>query len=102
VREYEILVIVDPDVEDAAVDGVVERITKIVTDAGGQVANVDKWGRRKLAYEIDHKTEGVYVLVTFTSDTPAVDELERVLLLADEVTRFKVVRKVVQTVVQTA
>ena len=96
-RDYEILVIVDAEAPETAVDSVVERISKIVTDAGGEVGTVDKWGRRKLAYEIDHKTEGVYVLVNFNSDTPAVDELERVLNLADEVTRFKTVRKVVQT-----
>jgi len=93
VREYEIMVIVDADVDESGVDGVVERVTKIITEADGQVANVDRWGRRKLAYEIDHKIEGVYFVTTFTALPDTVDELERVLLLADEVTRFKVVKK---------
>ena len=96
-RDYEILVIVDAEAPETAVDSIVERISKIVTDGGGQVGTVDKWGRRKLAYEIDHKTEGVYVLVNFNSEATEFYELELVLLLADEVTRFKIVRKVVQT-----
>ena len=90
-REYEVMLILPPDAEDAAVDGVVERITGTIAKRGGDVAQVDKWGRRRLAYEIAHHTEGYYVVARFTADPAAIPELDRVLSLADEVVRFKVV-----------
>jgi len=90
-REYEILLMLPPDAEDSVVDGVVERIKGVVAKQGGEVGAVDKWGRRRLAYEIAKQTEGYYVAATFTTEPDAVLELDRVLTLADEVIRFKVV-----------
>ena len=91
-RTYEVMVIVDESAEDK-LEAVVERVTQIVTNGGGEVAKVDRWGKRKFAYEIDHKTDGFYLLLEFTADTELLDELERVLLLADEVVRHKVVKR---------
>ncbi len=91
-KRYEIMVIVEPDAEEAQIASVVDRITGIVSQHGGEVAGVDRWGRRKLAYEIDRKTEGFYLVAQFTGDADALAELDRVLSLADEVMRFKVVR----------
>lgn len=93
-REYEIMAILDPEAEEQTVAGVVDRITKILSDREGEVSNVDRWGRRKLAYEINRKSEGNYVLVVFKSEPEALAELDRVLNLADEVIRFKIIRKV--------
>ena len=90
-REYEIMLILPPDAEDSVVDGVVERVKGVLSDRGGEVKSADKWGRRRLAYEIAKQTEGYYVVVTFTTEPDAVLELDRVLSLADEVMRFKVV-----------
>jgi small subunit ribosomal protein S6 len=90
-REYEVMLILPPDAEDPVVDGVVERLTGVLSQRGGEVASVEKWGRRRLAYEIAHQSEGSYVVVTFRSEPDAVLEIERVLTLADEVVRFKVV-----------
>jgi small subunit ribosomal protein S6 len=90
-REYEVMLILPPDAEDSVVDAVVERITGVLSQRGGEVASVDKWGRRRLAYEISRQSEGFYVIVTFRTEPDAVLELERVLTLADEVIRFKVV-----------
>jgi small subunit ribosomal protein S6 len=90
-REYEIMLILPPDAEEAAVDGVVERITGLVSPSGGEVAQVDKWGRRRLAYEIARNNEGYYVIVRFKAEPDTILELERVLSLADDVIRFKVV-----------
>lgn len=92
-REYEIMVIVDQDADDQQVEGVVERITQVITEGGGEVTGVDRWGRRKLAYEINHKGEGIYVVVGLRASNETVAELERVLSLADEVVRFKLTRK---------
>jgi len=91
-REYEVMVIVDETAEDK-LEAVVERVTQIVTGGGGEVTKVDRWGKRKFAYEIDHKTDGFYLVIEFTADTDLLLELERVLLLADEVVRHKVVRR---------
>jgi small subunit ribosomal protein S6 len=90
-REYEVMLILPADAEDSVVDGVAERITGVLSQRGGEIASVEKWGRRRLAYEIAHQSEGFYVVVTFRSEPDAVLEIERVLTLADEVVRFKVV-----------
>jgi small subunit ribosomal protein S6 len=92
-REYEIMAILDPEADEQTIAGVVDRITQILSDREGEVSNVDRWGRRKLAYEINRKSEGNYVLVVFKSDPEALAELDRVLNLADEVIRFKIIRK---------
>jgi small subunit ribosomal protein S6 len=85
--------IVPPEADDSVVGGVIDRITKIVSQAGGEVGKVDRWGRRRLAYEIARQSEGYYVVVAFTAEPSVIAELERSLHLADEVLRFKVVQR---------
>ena len=68
-----------------------DRITKIVSEGGGEVGKVDRWGRRRLAFEIARQSEGYYVVIEFSADPTAMAELDRALTLADEVLRFKVV-----------
>lgn len=92
-REYELMVIVDPEAEDAQVESVLERITGIVAGDGGEMTSVDRWGKRKLAYEIDKKTEGHYLVLGCRAESKALAELDRVLRLADEVLRFKILVK---------
>ena len=86
------MVIVDPAADEEKVGTVVDRVTKILTDRGGEVSAVDRWGRRKLAFEIDRKSEGYYVVLQINADPEILAELDRVLSVADEVLRFKVVR----------
>jgi small subunit ribosomal protein S6 len=86
------MVILDPEADEERVGGAVDRVTKILAEHQGEVSTVDKWGRRKLAFEIDRKTEGYYVVLVFTAEASALTELDRVLSLADEVLRFKIVR----------
>jgi len=90
-RKYEVMLILPPDADDAAVQAVTGRITEILAERGGQLGNVDRWGKRRLAFEIAHQTEGYYVVVEFQAEPEAVAEMDRVLSLADEVIRFKVV-----------
>ena len=85
------MLLLPPDADDAVVSGAVDRITKVVSQAGGQVGNVDRWGRRRLAFEVDRQTEGYYAVAEFTAEPEAIAELDRSLHLADEVLRFKVV-----------
>jgi small subunit ribosomal protein S6 len=90
-REYEVMFILPPEAEDSVVDGVVERITGLLAERGGEVAQVDTWGRRRLAYEIARQSEGFYVVARFTAEPDMIVALERSLTLADDVLRFKVV-----------
>jgi small subunit ribosomal protein S6 len=90
-RKYEIMLILPPEADDQVVDGATERIAKVVAERGGEVAKVDRWGKRRLAHEIGRLTDGYYVIVECEADPTAMKELDRVLTLADEVVRFKVV-----------
>jgi small subunit ribosomal protein S6 len=85
--------IVPPEADESVIGGVIDRITAIVSKAGGEVGKVDRWGRRRLAYEIARHGEGLYVVVMFTAEPSVIVELERSLHLADEVLRFKVVHR---------
>jgi small subunit ribosomal protein S6 len=86
------MVILEPEADDERVGQTVDRITKILSEHQGEVGSVDRWGRRKLAYEIERKAEGYYFVMAFTAEASALPELDRVLSFADEVLRFKVVR----------
>ena len=90
-RKYEIMLILPPDADDRAVNGVTERLTQILAERGGEVLSVDRWGKRRLAYPIAKRTEGFYLVAEFRAEPDALREIDRVLSLADEVLRFKVV-----------
>ena len=90
-RRYEVLFILPAEADESVVSGALDRITRVVSEAGGAVGNVDRWGRRRLAFEVDRQNEGYYVLAGFTAEPDVITELERTLHLADEVLRFKVV-----------
>jgi small subunit ribosomal protein S6 len=90
-REYEVMLILPAEADESVVGGAVERITKILSERGGEVRNIDRWGRRRFAYPIARQSEGYYVVVRFTSEPDSISEIDRSLTLADEVVRFKVV-----------
>ena len=92
-RKYEVMLILPADADEALLSGAVDRIAKVIGGTEGEVTNTDAWGRRRLAFAIDKHTEGYYAVVDFTADPGSIDELERVLRLADEVVRFKVMQK---------
>jgi len=91
-RPYEITFIVRPDVESDALAVVVDKVKGLVTGGGGQVVEVNSWGRRHLAYPIDKMTEGQYVLVRAQLPAQMLSELERDLRLTEQILRFLVVR----------
>ena len=84
------MLILPAEADEALVSTAVDRITKIITPSGGEVAKLDRWGRKRFAYEIDRQTEGYYVVVRFTAEPETQQELDRTLKLADEVMRHKV------------
>lgn len=92
VRQYEVMFVLDPKLDESEIQQVVDRFVGVVTARGGEATKVDHWGRRRLAYEIDHKTEGYYVLADLKADGDTVNELDRVLKLADEAMRHKIIR----------
>jgi small subunit ribosomal protein S6 len=94
VNEYEILLLLDPDLDDARQDEVVTRARELVESGGGTWDLHDAWGRRKLAYEIDHKGEGIYHLLHFTCDAGTLDEVSRVLRIDDNVMRHMATRRI--------
>ena len=91
-RPYETMVIFDPEVEETQVQEVLDRALEVVRTNGGTPGAVDRWGRRTLAYEMNHKREGYYVVAEFSAEPKASAELDRFLVLADEVMRHKIIR----------
>ena len=92
-RQYEVMVILDPDLEERTVAPSLDQYLGVVRSGGGSVEKVDVWGRRKLAYEIQKKSEGIYAVLDLRCEPDAVRELDRQLSLNEVVLRTKVVRR---------
>lgn len=91
-REYELMVILNPEVEERAVEPTLKKFLEVVTRENGTVDKLDIWGRRRLAYEIQKKSEGIYAVVNFTAEPQTAKELDRVLSLNEAVMRTKIIR----------
>ena len=91
-HKYELMVILDPTVEERTVAPSLDKFLNVIRNAEGTVDNVDIWGRRRLAYEIKKNTEGIYAVVNMTATSAAVVELDRQLKLSEAVLRTKVLR----------
>ncbi len=91
-RRYELMVLLDPDVEERTVAPSLEQYLGVVRNDGGTVEKVDIWGRRRLAYEIGKKAEGIYAIVDLVAEPAAVKELDRQLNLNETVLRTKLIR----------
>ncbi|MDI6871493.1 MAG: 30S ribosomal protein S6 [Bacillota bacterium] len=91
-RPYEVVVVLNPNLEEEPLEALITKFQELITGNGGEIVKTDKWGKRKLAYEIDGHTEGFYVVIDFQSESNAATELERVLKITDEVIRHLLVR----------
>jgi small subunit ribosomal protein S6 len=91
-RAYELMVIVDGSLDDQAVEAQIEQVKQLAAAEGARVATTDLWGKRRFAYEIDHKHEGFYAVFELVTDAAGFPELERTLRLADNVVRHKLIR----------
>ena len=91
-RRYELMVILDPDLEERTIAPSLDQFLNVIRQGGGTVEKVDIWGRRRLAYEIQKKAEGVYAVVDLTATPDVVKELDRQLNLNEAVMRTKVMR----------
>jgi small subunit ribosomal protein S6 len=94
VTEYEILLLLDPDLDEARQTEIVARVRELVEKAGGSWDLHDVWGRRRLAYEIGHKTDGTYHLLQFTCEAETLEEVSRVLRIDDGVMRHMATRRI--------
>ena len=91
-RPYEVMVILDAGLEDDAIRAAIDRSVELIRNRGGNPGRVDRWGKRRLAYELKHKSEGFYAVIEATAEPAVMAELDRMLFLADEVLRHKVIR----------
>ena len=91
-QQYELMVILDPEVDERTVSPSLDKFLNVIRNDGGTIENIDIWGRRRLAYEIDKKTEGIYAVVNFTAESATTNELDRQLKLSEAIMRTKVLR----------
>jgi len=87
------MVILDPALAEEELNGIVERLSAVITDNGGQMEKTENWGKRRLAYEINGRDEGYYTLLHFQAEHAATQELERIMKITDGVVRYLLVRK---------
>ena len=91
-HEYELMVILDPEIDERTVAPSLDKFLNVIRNDGGTIDNIDIWGRRRLAYEIQKKSEGIYAVVNFTATSESTVELDRQLKLSEAVLRTKVLR----------
>jgi len=91
-RPYEVMLIFDASLEEETIRAAVDRYAEFIRSRGGNPGRVDRWGKRRFAYELRHRWEGYYVLQEATAEPEVMEELHRMLSLADEVIRHKVIR----------
>ncbi len=92
VRHYELMVILDPELEERTIAPSLDRFLSVITNSGGNVAKVDVWGRRRMSFEINKKPEGIYAVIDIDAEPAAVIELDRQLNLNESVLRTKLMR----------
>jgi small subunit ribosomal protein S6 len=91
-RAYEFMIMFDNDIDDAAIQATLGRVNEMVQAGSGQVVNIDRWGRRRLAYEINKKHEAYYVVLEIITEATNLDDIERYLRISDGVVRHKSLR----------
>jgi len=92
-RAYETMYIIKPELDEEQTDAVIEKFKTLIEKNGGEITKIDKWGKRKLAYEIKHNREGFYVLMEYNGEADTIAELDRVFRITDEVIKHMIVRE---------
>lgn len=92
-RAYEVMFIVKPDLTDEQIQETIERFTNLISEHGGEVEKVDRWGRRRLAYDIEKFREGFYTVLHFQGSSEVAREMDRVLKISDSILRHLITRR---------
>ncbi|GAV25160.1 30S ribosomal protein S6 [Carboxydothermus islandicus] len=92
-RQYEVMYILHPELDAEKTESIIERFKGMIEQDGGEVTNIDRWGKRRFAYEIKKLREGYYVVMNFKAKAETVQELDRVLRISDDVVRHIVIRE---------
>ena len=92
-RKYEVMVLIDSDVDERQVPALVEKHLEVITKGGGSVDNTDIWGRRRLAYDINKKSEAIYAMLQISAEPAIVSEMDRLMTIDERIVRTKVLRR---------
>lgn len=92
-RKYELMFIIKPDLDEEATEATATKVNDIIARNGGEITNVDKWGKRRLAYEVQDYKDGFYVLVDFDSEPNVIAEIERLIRISEDVIKYLITRK---------
>ncbi|MHB1125592.1 MAG: 30S ribosomal protein S6 [Bacillota bacterium] len=92
-RDYETLFIIKPDLDEEQTTAVADKFVGLIGDNGGEILKVERWGKRRLAYEVKKYNDGVYVLIRFKGTPEVVLELERILKITDEILKYLITRQ---------
>ena len=92
-RKYEVMVLIDSDVDERQVPALVEKHLEVITKGGGTVDNTDIWGRRRLAYDIQKKSEAIYAVLQISAEPAIVSEMDRLMSIDERIVRTKVLRR---------
>jgi small subunit ribosomal protein S6 len=92
-RKYEVVYVIQPDLDEEATTAVIDRFSDLVTAQGGEIVKIDKWGKRRLAFEVKDFRDGFYVIMHMNAEPKVADELDRVFKITDSIIRFIIVRE---------
>lgn len=92
-RKYEVMVLIDSDVDERQAPALVDKHLEVITKEGGTIDNIDIWGRRRLAYDINKKSEAIYAVLQVTAEPATVSEMDRLMSIDEKVVRTKVLRR---------
>ncbi|NPV42579.1 MAG: 30S ribosomal protein S6 [Firmicutes bacterium] len=91
-RNYETLFIIDPNLDEEAIKNLIEKFKGLIETNGGEITNLDEWGKRRLAYKVENLTEGYYVLINFKGEPAVAQDLERVFKITEGIVRYLIIR----------
>jgi small subunit ribosomal protein S6 len=91
-RNYETLFIIDPNLDEEAIKNLIEKFKGLIETNGGEITNLDEWGKRRRAYKVENLTEGYYVLINFKGEPAVAQDLERVFKITDGIVRYLIIR----------